>query len=94
MADQFANGQEAERLGFGVHIPFLDLTETKLLRALEKIIREPTHAQNARSLGSAMVDQVITSDWKDQRNGRENFVLLENLKWYKNICQKISLKSY
>jgi|FrelakmetLWP11LW_1041352.scaffolds.fasta_scaffold154821_1 UDP:flavonoid glycosyltransferase YjiC (YdhE family) len=58
MADQFANGQEADRLGFGVHIPFLDLTEKKLSEGLKKVIEEPTHAQNARNLGSALIDQV------------------------------------
>jgi UDP:flavonoid glycosyltransferase YjiC (YdhE family) len=60
MADQFANGQEADRLGFGVHIPFLDLTEKKLTEGLKEVIEEPTHTQNARNLGSALIDQVKT----------------------------------
>jgi len=58
MADQFANGQEAERLGFGLHIPFLELTEEKLLEALNKIVNEPGYSQTAKTLGGALVDQV------------------------------------
>lgn len=61
MADQFANGQEAERLGFGLHIPFLELTEEKLLEALNRIIQEPGFSQTAKTLGVALVDQVKIS---------------------------------
>ena len=61
MADQFANGQEAERLGFGLHIPFLELTEEKLLEALNRIIQEPGFSQTAKTLGGALVDQVKIS---------------------------------
>ena len=58
MADQFANGLEAERLGFGLHIPFLELSEEKLLESLKTILGQPAFANKAKTLGSALVDQV------------------------------------
>ena len=58
MADQYANGREAERLGFGLHLPFLELTEEKLLTTIQQVIGEPTFQQTAQTLGSALMDQV------------------------------------
>jgi UDP:flavonoid glycosyltransferase YjiC (YdhE family) len=56
-----ANGREAEHLGFGIHLPFLELTEEKLLSAIKNIIDVPTYRHNANTLGSALVDQVWVS---------------------------------
>jgi hypothetical protein len=58
MADQFANGQEAERLGFGLHVPFLQLSEDRLMSAVDALVGEKHFADNAAALGSALVDQV------------------------------------
>ncbi len=63
MADQFANGLEAERLGFGLHIPFLELSEQKLLECLKTLLGEPAFTDKAKTLGSALVDQVCYSSF-------------------------------
>ena len=59
MADQFANGLEAERLGVGLHIPFLQLTEYNLAVKIRDLIEKPEFGEKARALGSALVDQVV-----------------------------------
>lgn len=61
MADQFANGLEAERLGVGLHIPFLELSEQKLFESLKTLLDEPAYTDKAKTLGSALVDQVCYS---------------------------------
>ena len=68
MADQSANGREAERLGFGLHLPFLELTEEKLLATINQVIGEQSFVQSAQTLGSALVDQVR---WKANNRKKE-----------------------
>ena len=42
-ADQFANWNECERLGFGANIPFYSLTEEKLGEAVNKILSDHSY---------------------------------------------------
>ncbi|TRY78677.1 hypothetical protein TCAL_13198 [Tigriopus californicus] len=56
--DQPANGQEAERVGFGLSIPFPEVTEDNLYEAIQKVLSDPKFAQTAERHGSALNDQM------------------------------------
>eukprot|EP00095_Tigriopus_kingsejongensis_P005737 maker-scaffold28_size608977-snap-gene-1.14 protein:Tk05737 transcript:maker-scaffold28_size608977-snap-gene-1.14-mRNA-1 annotation:"udp-glucuronosyltransferase 2c1" len=56
--DQPANGQEAVRIGFGLSIPFTQVTTSNLEEAIEGVISDPKFTQKAQEYGSAMNDQI------------------------------------
>lgn len=56
--DQPANGQEAERVGFGLSIPFPEVTEENLYEAIQKVLTNPSFAKTAQRHGAALNDQM------------------------------------
>ncbi len=55
--DQPQNGREAERMGFGISIPFQQVTEENLYEAITKVLEDPSYGANARERGSILMDQ-------------------------------------
>ena len=56
--DQHGNVKEAERLGFGIKIPFQEISETNLFEGIKSVIDQPKYAKKAAELGEITVDQL------------------------------------
>ena len=56
--DQHGNAKEAERLGFGITIPFQEISETNLFEGIKSVIDQPKYAKKAAELGEITVDQL------------------------------------
>lgn len=56
--DQIANAREAERVGFGIAIPFGDTTEENLRDAIRKVLDDPSYSKRAMEHGSLLLDQI------------------------------------
>ena len=56
--DQYSNGFEAKKHGFGEYILFNELTEARLFHAIEKVLHNPKYTKAAQSIGSIMNDQM------------------------------------
>ena len=67
--DQFDNAAEIVKLGVGVSIPFIDITEEKLSGLLDKVLHNDNYAKTTQKIGSAlspwneMVGPVQRSVW-------------------------------
>ena len=57
--DQPSNGLEAERRGYGINIPFPQLTSEKISNAINTILTEPSYTQRAIEHGTLVVDQMV-----------------------------------
>ena len=57
MGDQHANGKEAQRIGFGLHLSYQSLTEDQLSKAVQAVLTQPGFAAKAKQYGSAVMDQ-------------------------------------
>ena len=57
IGDQPANAREAQRIGFGIHQPFQQLTGENLATAVDQVLHDPKYAAMAKQHGSAVVDQ-------------------------------------
>ena len=57
LGDQHANGREAAKIGFGLHLNFQTMTEGQVSGAITRVLSEPQFAQTAQEYGSAVVDQ-------------------------------------
>ncbi len=57
-ADQGANAKEAERLGFGINLPYKLLTQDKLTEKVTTILSSPNYKENAEKVGDLMMDQI------------------------------------
>ena len=57
MGDQHGNAFEAQHKGFGLAIPFQELTQEKLSTAIQDILKNPSYSNQARIQGSFMSDQ-------------------------------------
>ena len=58
--DQPSNAIEAERRGYGLHIPLSDLTSENLLEAIKRILNEPIFTLRAKEHGQMVMDQMTT----------------------------------
>ena len=56
--DQPANAQEAEHSGFGLNLPFVELTEEKLTSKLNQMLTDDSFTKRVKELGSALTDQI------------------------------------
>ena len=56
--DQPANAYEIERVGFGLRVPFAELTEEKLLKAIQEVLNDPKYAAKAKEHGSLLTDNI------------------------------------
>ena len=56
--DQPANAKEAERIGFGVTVPYENLSEKLLNNALYAVLNDSKYLNRAREHGSLVVDQI------------------------------------
>ena len=97
-SDQPGNANEAERLGFGLSVPFHLTSVEVLVEALEKVLGDAKYAATARKLGSALVDQkehpLDRAVWwlehimkyPDLYRGRSP---AHRLTWYQHLCLDI-----
>ena len=56
--DQPANSKEAERIGFGISVPFQKISEKLLFETLHSVLNDPKYTNRAREFGSLAVDQI------------------------------------
>lgn len=56
--DQPSNALEAERRGYGLNVPFSNLTTENLLEAVNQILADPKFTQRADDYGSMVMDQM------------------------------------
>lgn len=56
--DQPANAKEAERIGFGVMVPFQKISEKVFGDALHLVLNDPKYTKRAREFGALAVDQI------------------------------------
>ena len=56
--DQPLNAKEMERLGFGINLPYRDLTEEDLFTALDQVLHNPKYSEAAKAIGSLANDQI------------------------------------
>ena len=56
--DQAVNGNEVEKLGTGLHIPFQSFDETNLLDAVTTILNDQSFGQKSEQLGKKLNDQI------------------------------------
>ena len=57
IGDQPANAKEAERIGFGIRLPFSQVSVEKLKSAVNDVLNNPKYSQVAKTHGSAVMDQ-------------------------------------
>ena len=57
VGDQHANGKEAQRIGFGLHLSYQSMTEDQLVGAIQNILTKPKFSAIAQEYGSAVMDQ-------------------------------------
>ena len=55
--DQLINGNEAQRIGFGLHFRFQTVTEDQLSSAINSILYDPKFVMKAQEQGNAVMDQ-------------------------------------
>ena len=58
VGDQPANAKEAERLGFGVMLPYQEITEKKVEEALNLILTDQKYTNRAKEFGALAADQI------------------------------------
>ena len=99
-ADQPANAKEAERIGFGVMVPFQKLSEKILSEALDAVLNEPKYSHRAREYGSLVADQIEhpleRATWWLEHIMRHPHVYrnkspVHNLAWYQYFCLDVIL---
>ena len=56
--DQPMNADEVERLGTGIHIPFKQMTEPTLLKAVNEVLQKKAYQETSNKLGSLLTDQI------------------------------------
>ena len=56
--DQPSNAMEAVRRGYGIQIPFPELTSEKLSGAINTILTEPKYTQRAIEHGTLVMDEI------------------------------------
>ena len=57
-ADQFSNAREAEKVGFGISIPYLSLTEDNLKEAINAMLTDNRYKEKAIEHGNLLTDQI------------------------------------
>ena len=57
--DQPSNAREAQRRGYGISIPFPELTSQKLSEAINTILTDPSYTKRAIEHGSLVVDEMV-----------------------------------
>ena len=58
LASQPQKAVEAKRLGFGEYVLFDELTEDKLVQAVNTVLHDPKYTMAAQTLGSVANDQI------------------------------------
>ena len=58
--DQPGNSLEAERRGYGIHVPITEITEEKLSNAINKILTDESYKRRAQEHGSLVMDQMTS----------------------------------
>ncbi|CAH1999059.1 unnamed protein product [Acanthoscelides obtectus] len=90
-ADQSMNAARAQEAGFGLFMPFSEITEQKLDEALQKLLNDPKYAENAKRRSSYFHDRPIkpmdlTTYWIEyviRHKGAEHLrVAGAKLPWY------------
>ena len=56
--DQPINAKESEKMGFGVSVPYANLNEKDLHKAIKKVLQVPAYLKNAQKYGSMLNDQI------------------------------------
>ena len=58
--DQPGNSLEAERRGYGIHVPITEITEEKLSNAINKILTDESYKRRAQEHGSLVMDEMTS----------------------------------
>jgi len=64
--DQPSNGEEANHKGYGIHIPFPEITVEKLQTAINKLLNDPKYSNKAKQLGQLLTDEVFNVNYSDK----------------------------
>ena len=98
--DQPANAKEAERNGFGIMLPYQDITEKRLKESLDLILNDPKYTNRAKEFGALAVDQIEhplqrATWWLEHimrhPNEYRNKSPIFKLAWYQYFCLDVIL---
>ena len=98
--DQPANAREAEKSGFGVMLPYQEVTEELLGEKLNLMLNDPKYAVRAKEIGALTVDQpqhpLERATWWLEHIMRHPHVYrnkspISKLAWYQYFCLDVIL---
>ena len=98
--DQPANSREAEKSGFGLMLPYQELTEESLGEKLNLLLNDPKYAMMAKKIGALYIDQpqhpLERATWWLEHIMRHphayrNKSPVSKLTWYQYFCLDVIL---
>uniref|UniRef100_A0A6P7GJF9 UDP-glucuronosyltransferase-like n=1 Tax=Diabrotica virgifera virgifera TaxID=50390 RepID=A0A6P7GJF9_DIAVI len=93
-ADQKVNAAKAQQAGYGLRLPFLEITEEKLTNALHEVLTNPKYRENAKFRSSLFHDRpmkpldlaVYWTEFVIRHKGAHHLrVAALDLRWYQYL---------